>query len=384
MSEWHCQVVRIESKTKHPDADSLSIFLTTAGNYPVIDKTSSYNVGDLACYLSIDTIVPSTEMFHFLCPRDYIKVEENGKIVQKAADPKYKVGEVPEKNRVIKAKRLRGIFSCGLLIPIPFQDVLSLSEGDDITDLFGLTKYEEIDEEDICPTKKEKIRQQNESKPIGWSIPYYDIDSFRKYGDLFQVGEEIVISEKINGCNASYAYDSNENKLYVKSRNYFKRTLITAIIDGVPQTILPTDLWTTAARNYNLEEKLASCPNIVLFGEVYGQVGRFPYNSSIIDGTRVPKLRFFEAYDPYAQRYLDYDDFLSICRNLNLDTVPELYRGPYVGRDHVYPFAEGKSTLNDKHIREGCVIRPAKYRYEPKLNGRLLLKLLGEGYVLSK
>jgi hypothetical protein len=50
----------------------------------------------------------------------------------------------------------------------------------------------------------------------------------------------------------------------------------------------------------------------------------------------------------------------------------------------MYAFAEGKSTLNNKVIREGWVLSLGKERFEPKLNSRLKLKLIGEAYALSK
>jgi len=50
----------------------------------------------------------------------------------------------------------------------------------------------------------------------------------------------------------------------------------------------------------------------------------------------------------------------------------------------MYPYAEGTSTLNPKHVREGWVLRTVKERYEPKLDSRMQVKLVGEGYNLKK
>ncbi len=70
MESWSLvpQAVRILNVISHISADALDI-VTVLGDYPVIVKRGEYKVGDLACYIPIDAIVPDTEEYHFLCPR---------------------------------------------------------------------------------------------------------------------------------------------------------------------------------------------------------------------------------------------------------------------------------------------------------------------------
>ena len=92
MSDWNPQVVRIEKIEKHPGADRL-IVVTVLGDYPVITNMTSLQVNDLIGYLPIDTIVPSTEDFHFLSPMEYEKYEdENGEVQHEC--PKCKEGKL--------------------------------------------------------------------------------------------------------------------------------------------------------------------------------------------------------------------------------------------------------------------------------------------------
>ena len=86
MSDFNCEVVRVRDVQKHPDADTLMV--ATANGNPVIFRTGDYAEGDLAAYVPVDAIVPEGERFAFL-----------------------------GKHRRIRAKRLRGIFSMGLLTP---------------------------------------------------------------------------------------------------------------------------------------------------------------------------------------------------------------------------------------------------------------------------
>lgn len=424
MSDWYPQVVRIEKVVKHPNADALSIATTSVGDYPIVVKLDEYKPGDMAAYIPIDTVVPDIQKFYFLCPR------HDGNIV-----PKFELGAVPEKYRRIKAKRLRGQYSQGMLVAIPgYQENISFflkvwhfilgviamlyrkipglpkwdkhwSEyklGDSVSELFNLTKWEEEEEDNVLGlTKEKKVREQNEKRPIGWSIPYYDIEGMRKYVDCLLLGEEVVLTEKLHGANASFSYDGE--KLWVKSRNFYKREDIEIpvyeeMIKDVSeetgehikemvrigtQTIPSTDQWWDVARRFDLATKLSQYPGLVFFGEVYGQVKGFRYDAKVEDGTLLPRVRFFDIWDLKQMKYLDYDDFLTICQAAGLDVAPELYRGQWLGKEKMYPYAEGKTTLGGGHVREGFVLRTVKERFDGKL-GRMQVKLVGEGYNLQK
>jgi RNA ligase (TIGR02306 family) len=367
MSDWQPQVVFIEKIEKHPNADNLSIAIVL-GDYPVVIKTGQYDVGCVAGYLPIDTIVPDTEQFYFLCPKAYEQYEENGETKSRQVGMKYSLGSVPEKYRILKAKKIRNVYSQGMLVDVPqATDTGASNIGMSIIDYLDLRKWEAPEEEDNIVSLK--MRGANaESPPKGWSIPYYDINSVRKYGTCIQEDEEVVLTEKLNGSNASFCHDGE--KLWAKSRNWYKK-------------FDEEDPWWDIAIRYKLEESLTKYPGIVMFGELIGNVKGYRYNAAIADGKLNSKIYFFDAYDTKKNRYLDYDDFVSIVKDLALDATPELYRGKWLGKD-MYSYAEGPTMLGGKHIREGFVVKTIKERYEPRLDSRLILKLVGEGYNLQK
>lgn len=372
MSDWNPQVVKIEKIQKHPDADLLEI-ATVLGDYPIVAKAGEYKVGDIAGYIPIDSIVPDTEQFYFLCPKAYEKYEENGETKQRQIGSKYPQGEVPEKYRIIKAKKIRGTYSQGMLVH-PLQLGMSFEwlhplefVGASIVDKLNLTKWEEPEEENLPGLKKKRADQA--SPPKGWAIPYYDIEGLRKYVDCLGESEEIVLTEKIHGSNASFCFDG-EN-LWVKSRNFYKK-------------MDQDDMWWDVAIRYDLTNKLTAFPMHIFFGEIYGQVKGFRYDTEIVKGILEPKIRFFDILNAKTMRYLDYDPYLEILSTLELPATPELYRGVWQDKDTMYKFAEGTSTLNAKHIREGFVLRTTIERYEPKLDSRMHVKLVGEGYNLQK
>lgn len=375
MSDWQPQVVRIEKVEQHPYADALDI-ATVLGDYPVIVKRNEYSQGDVAGYIPIDTIVPDTEQFYFLCPKSTEKYEEveGNEIVTKTRviGPKFPIGSVPEKNRIIKAKKIRGIYSQGMLINLqPWLDACQITgepvDGQSIVELIGLKKWEEEEEENLPGLKK--TRTNAEKAPSGWTIPHYDIDGVRKYLACLGENEEIVLTEKIHGANAGFCYDGT--RLWVKSRNFYKK-------------MDEEDMWWDIALRYNLENKLSKFPNKVFFGEVYGQVKGFRYDTVIADGRLMTKVRFFDVWDTKQLRYLNYDDRVKLILDAELDSVPELYRGVWQGRDAMYPYAEGMTTLGGKHVREGWVLNTLIERYEPRLDSRMQVKLVGEGYNLRK
>lgn len=380
MTEWHPQVVRIESVIKHQNADSLDI-VSVLGDYPVIVKRNEYQVNDLAAYIPIDSIVPDTSQFYFLCPRNYEQYEENGEIKGRVTNPKYPQGSVPEKYRIIKAKRIREVYSQGMLIPLPSSD---LKEGDSITELLSLTKWEEDPEEDIVhSSNRKRTGSCNEKKPVGWDIPYYDIEGLRKYINLIPSTEEVILSEKIHGSCMSVIHDGN--RLWVKSRNFFKSENVkTKDSQGNELVIESTNQWWQVARDYDLATKLVQYPNLVFFGECAGAQKGYRYDAKIVDGQLKCALYLFDIWDLNTKRYLDYDLFMEICSKLELPTVPELYRGFWTDKEAMYALAEGNTLTGGKHIREGFVLRTVKERFEPKLQGRMQLKLIGQGYALKK
>lgn len=374
MSDWQPQIVKIEKIEKHFDADSLDI-ATVLGDYPVIVKRGEYKVGDLAGYIPIDSIVPDTNQFYFLCPKSYEKYEENGEVKQRQVGNKYELGSVPEKYRIIKAKKIRGVYSQGMLVELPDPPPNTWPDscyqvwraGESIVDLLGLKKWDEEEEENIPAFK---MRGSNaEPTPKHFSIPYYDIESIRKYLPCVENEKDIILFEKLNGSNSSYIHDGE--KLYAKSRNWFKK-------------FDEDDPWHEAAIRFNLKEKLFKYPMLVFFAELVNQVKNFRYQTNIIDGKLMTNLYFFDIYNTKTMRYIDFDEFETIIKDLELPMAPVLYRGPWTSKEEIYNFAEGKSSLNDKVIREGWVLRLGKERFEPRTNGRCQFKLISEGYNLNK
>lgn len=337
MSEFHVNVIKLGPFTRHPNADSLDI--TKVFDYTVIAKQGNFKEGDLVVYVPIDSVVPDDEEWHWLAPRNQDGSE------------RFAVGQVPEKYRIIEAKKIRGIFSQGCLSPLPPGE---WKEGDDVRAAMGITKYE--------PPLPMTTGGECEAPPKGWTFPTYtDIEGLRRYPNVLELGEEVVLTEKIHGANARYVHDGE--RLWVGSHGQIKRRD-------------PDVLWWQVAIADNLEEKLSAAPGFVFFGEVFGQVQDLKYG--VKSGAR---FRAFDVYDVKAMKYLDHDAAVSLAAKCGLEWVPTLYRGAW-NPEALNALCEGKSTLAD-NVREGFVVKPIAERWHPEV-GRVILKRHGEGYLLRK
>lgn len=333
-TEHEVRVVTLGRIIKHPDADSLGI--TEVDGRPVIVRLGEYNEGDLAIYVPVDSLCPvADERFAFLAAR---------------ATPK-------EGRCRLRAARLRGIFSMGLLVK-PDAD---MGVGDEVRERLGITVYEPPE---ICVGQGGSYDGGQQEKDPG-VLPVYDVESARKWWKVLDEGEEIVLTEKIHGANARYVF--HDSRLWCGSRTTFKR------LDG-------GGMWVQIAEKLGLADRLSTIPGIAIYGEAFGQVQDLKYGQSGHD------LVLFDALDVRTRRYLNYDNFLALARDLGLRTVPEIYRGPWSAtrRAELFALAEGSTVLgNGAHVREGWVLRTTKERTDLRL-GRVQMKLHGEGYLTRK
>lgn len=332
MSEFHCIVVELGKIGHHPNADALDI--TDVFGYPVIVRRDQFKQGDLACYIPVDALVSvARPEFSFL-----------------------RKTEKQEYHRV-KAMRLRGIFSMGLLIPFPsfIPPGETLGIGDSIQEHFGIKKWEpEI-----------QVNTGGEDEYCPFTFPKYtDIEGYRRYPNLIPMGTEVVVTEKIHGANGRYLYKDNE--LWVGSHNRIKR-------------FDQKNMWWEVAIRYNLKEILSVFPDYIFFPEVYGQVQKgFAYDKTQDNPI---KIRIFDIMDINNYQYKNWNEVEYACERLNIPTVPVLYKGPLT--PEVLELRNGKSVLNPETIREGIVIKPLIELMDTHL-GRRILKFVGEDYLLSK
>jgi RNA ligase len=276
----------------------------------------------------------------------------------------------------IKARRLRGTFSMGLLVKAQPGAKLGSNKQKEL----GIEKYLPPAERE--PTQREfSISEKSQRIYKSWpwwkrtlarwfprlfvkkhiACPVYDIEGYRKHKGVLIEGEEVIITEKIHGANLRAVYANG--KFHLGSRTTFGRD--------------KSSDWGVVADRYGLAEKLKAYPNLVVLGEVYGNVQDLKYGKpNSVD------LVLFDAMDLKTRKFLDWKELCSLARLLGIPTVPELYVGSW--KAELIGLSEGKTTMPfANHVREGIVVKPMVNRYDPHF-GRVILKLAGEGYLTRK
>lgn len=326
MSEFKVQCVKLEKFGKHPNADSLSI-ISVAGR-PVIFKTEDFPVGSLAVHIPPDAICDvEREEFSWL---------SNAKT----------------KHRV-KFIKLRGVPSYGFFVPAPEGAV----PGQDFQAHFGIEKFE--------PELPKDAQGDRIEGPL---LPYHDIESLHKYRSVLE-GNVVCVTEKIHGQQGKWVREGDT--VHASSRNHFRR-------DSV---------WNRMAEKYELSRLPEG---IAIFGEVYG-----PGCQDLHYGVTEPTVAFFDALDMKTGIYLAVKEFRDLCEELALPMAPVLYEGTF-DAEEFYKLSEGASTLHMQnyskanpgnagvfHVTEGIVVKPFLETWTVDI-GRVVLKLVGEGFLLRK
>lgn len=323
MSSHRVEVVRLGPIEKHPNADTLGI--VAIWGYTAIVRLGEYAEGDLVAYIEPDYVVPETEAFAFL------------------------------KDRRIRAKRLRGIWSQGLVIRAPEGS----SEGDDVMEALGVVRYEppiKLTRWGMPKRENEAAESPHESLAM---VPKYDLENFRRYHEAFAPGEPVVITEKLHGTNARFAW--RDGRMWCGARTHWRK----------PTEDARTDWWWGAlAQNPWIEAWCRENEDAILFGEVYGAVQDLTY------GAKEGEWRF-RAFDVFRDgRFVDALTFAD-----TLDTsamVPLLHVGPLPDRESLEGMSRRDSVFGG--ISEGIVIKPQAERFDRSV-GRVALKLVSDRYL---
>ena len=311
----------------HPNADSLSI--VQVYGYQCLVKTADWVGIQKAFYFPPDTVV-DTERPEF--------------------------SWLPDKR--IRAKKLRGVVSYGLLLPAPEDTEI----GSNHWDSFGCTRYEPPEPGRHGGEKFHIGGEEAEAPRISTGPDKYDIENFERYHTAFKDKELVVVREKLDGSNCRVVFWDGE--LHVKSRNrWLKRvpsyshvTLDGLVSQGVdPERAKITieglakregqvnSFWKVIERQDALLAFLTANPGTTVFGEIFGSVNRLKY---------FPQATFL-AFDVFQDggflREADLPNHLSFA--------PVTYVGPY-SFEAVKKASTGVTLVPGATcIREGGVVK---------------------------
>jgi RNA ligase (TIGR02306 family) len=354
------EVCKIKEVKEHTNADSLEIAVVKGWN--CIVKKDSYKAGDKIVYIPPDAILP-IELADNLGVREYL----SGK----------------NKDRV-RCTKLRGEVSEGLIIDIT-KEYTSWKVGTNVAEHYGITKYE----------PPVRILMGNSAREDPFFEKFTNIENIKNYPDIFEEGESVIVTEKIDGSNSRVGLSMKET--------FWSKHL--------PCIFSPKMEWKAGSHNVNrkrptkndkesniywfpafqpeikrlMEDVVETykCKHAILYGELYGTVRGGLKDMHYGKPQTLSYVVFAIKVDG---KYLDWDLVQCFCEMKAIPTVPVIAKMPY-NFEKLKELCQGKSILADNNgvdqIREGIVIVSAEER-SPKDISRATLKMLNPEYLAKK
>lgn len=291
-----------------PIENADNIVVATVLGWQVVIKKGDFEVGDLCVYVEVDSILPDWPEFEFLGSR-----------------------------KRIKTVKLRGQISQGICFPLsilPKDFSLRYEEDLDVTDILEITKFEPFDHESLSGVVKSSfpgfIPKTDETR----------VQVLQKLLDKYK-GETFYQTEKLDGSSATFYL--RDNNFGVCSRN---------------QELKEDDnnkFW-SVAKKLNIENKLRRLgKDIAIQGELVGP--GIQNNKLQLQDTNV---FFFNVFDIKNYNYYNFNDFINLMRELELQTVPIINDNFILNNDikELVELSKQKSKINHKVWCEGYVFRP--------------------------
>jgi RNA ligase (TIGR02306 family) len=395
MSTFAVKIRTVASIKDHPNADRLSV--AQVEGYECIVGRDQFTPGEPIIYVPEGAVVPAW-------------------ILKKYGfwDQKLDRGMLDGTNGDrCKPRRLRGIYSQGLVLPLlsgedpPMSDervgrtwigfevpnddatyvfdggveLIELEPGEEVAHLLGITKYEpEIPEELLGSVFDLFDHTQS-----------YDFESIQTLTDLFAPGEEVEATEKIHGFNTQIGYIPGLNhehcfgeskSVYIASKGLASKGLAFTRLDenGEPSSNIYVDFLNRVL--HVLEQSLVNYSesvkgmNVRLFCEIYGgQDLKYGANKGETGAA------LFGVYigDKPTGEWVPYEMLELIAPTVGMKAVPLLYKGPF-DLDKLREVRDGKDTFTDTHIREGIVITGANPNATHEMHGRKIGKWVSPDY----
>ena len=351
MAEFESKVYTLKVRG-HPKADRLDLGLI--GGFRSVIGKDSFETDDLVAYIPEGAIVPDDV------------IEELGLTGRLAGS---------KKNRV-KAVKLRSILSQGLIYPATGGRLRDhdVEEGDDVTELLGLVKYE----------PPIPVSLQGKVYPAHGKTLHYDIENIKKYPDVIEDGTPVSITEKLHGTWCCLGLRADGEHI-VTSKGQSAKGLALETGEEHKNVYLDalrahsTGLTTLYDLIYGLPP-LGGDEHIYVLGEIYGKgIQDLHY------GMNAPGFRVFDIFigEPHSGHYIDQPHINWLVAQTGFRAVPALYEGPF-SLEVVDSLTEGETTLGGgPHTREGVVIKPQIEQQHDDC-GRVIFKSVSEDYLLRK
>jgi len=361
-------IQRVKRIDPIPNRDK--IVLATVLGWHVIVRKDEIKEGDLVVYIETDSILPDSETFK----------------------------DIPEKKRRIRMMKMAGVYSQGICFPLSILPEWNYEEGDDVTELLGIKKYEPDERNGKGswyhhkngPTMPKKWWTRFRAARWFWKkfvykpdyvdfpknfVPRSDETRCQLMQDILDryKEREFTWTEKIDGSSITMWIDL-KSKLHVCSRN---------------KEILTHEDFMFQTAEAQLGRKLER--GYVYQGEILGP--RIQGNKY---GLKDYHIYIYNVWNIFYHRYLTPIQMARHCAVNGIDVVPYAdvpYKNAFVLGDSIdclVEMSKGQSILpgrTKETPREGIVIRPLEYIEEPGddrfVGGRLSFKAINPDFMIK-
>ena len=369
---YSAQVVRMPAPRTHPNADRLEIF--DLFGYQVISSIGTHREGDLAMFFPAEAQLSASLCWYanlFRHSELNLDKEQKGYL---------------EDNRRVRALKLRGVVSSALVLPL--EEVLNAFNAIKHSDEFpvGLS-FDHIGETEV--SRKYVVKQTVEQvspedrkykkafKRVDAELfpQHVDTDQFFRVVDGLNLDDELIVTQKLHGTSGRFGrvpvrrelkwYERLAAKLGVQVKDYELDVLAgSRKVIKDPKSTTQNHFYKHDVWNDMLEGIERLIPEgYILYGEI---VGFTP------DGDPIQKGHTYDEYPGEMSLYvyrvatvnysgdvvdLSWDQVRGFCQQRDLNTVPELWRGPlaefewrqFEEKNFYREFAEGTDSVGASH-----------------------------------
>lgn len=340
-----CYVGRIGEIRPIEGADNIELGII--GGWNAIVKKGEYKEGDLVVVATTDAVIPTT-LSDVMGVTNYLR-----------------------KGQRVRTVKLRGVYSECLIMSkntIPtLRKYPTLTEGEDLMELLGITKYEPPVKMVEMSVGGRKIKyHQNPNFHV-----YYKFPNLKNVPDLFTEEDRVSITRKLHGTNARYGIVRKKKlSLMDRVRKFFGNKWVEfEYVYGShnvekgsdSQGFYSTDVWRTIADEYKIKEKLWEYvkeyfipqhlgSGVVIYGEIYGHGIQKNYEYGLKD------IKFAGFDVEIDGEYKPFFTERGIFDTLELPKVELLYSGPW-NKEIQDSFVFGNMIEGTKVPHEGIVVK---------------------------
>jgi len=349
-------IEKIHSIKQHPNQEVEKLEVGKIKEWPVVIPKGQFHDGDLVVFIQIDSIVPKENPYFAFMERQKYRIwsakfkgaPSQGLVCPLSILPKW----IPPKN-------LEGVPTVGMY-DRGTDDWKYAQEGDDVTELLSIIKYEKPLDLSICGDAKGGFPSH--------LISITDEDNLLNNPETLNefMGEKCYLTVKVDGSSTTIIHNNNEVR--VCSRRLEQK-------EG-------TGFWKIVER-YDLPNNLKKLgKNIAIQAEACG--GKIQGNPL---GLIEPSIFVFNVRELDTGEWYGWDQILFICNVLSIPPVLSVCE-PFVFDDtwtivRLQEIANKVTyTTSNREVKkgEGIVLRPVKPKYSSILNKQLSVKILNQEY----